>query len=102
MYRPLLLATLLATAMVAPSAMAETGPAPRSAGLPYAAGALADRIVLTPGQDAATQMAVSFRTDLGQADAVLELGPALAGPNLAARAQALNGSTRRLDGDNGP
>jgi hypothetical protein len=99
MHRPLLLATLLCATL---AQAAETPPVPRSPGLPYAATALADRIVLTPGQDASTQMAVSFRTDLAQADAVLELGPALAGPSLATRASQLGGSTQRLDSDNGP
>ncbi|MGE8385694.1 MAG: metallophosphoesterase, partial [Pseudomonas putida] len=65
-------------------------------------GKLADRIVLTPGQNAATQMAISYRTNLAQADAVLELGPALAGPSLATKASPLGGSTQRLDSDNGP
>jgi len=100
MHRPLLFAaTLLCAAMAQAN---DTNPIPRSPGQPYAAGTLADRIVLTPGQNAATQMAVSYRTDLAQADAVLQLGPALAGPSLEAKATQLNGSTQRLDSDNGP
>lgn len=100
MHRPLLFAaTLLCAAMAQAS---DTNPIPRSPGQPYAAGTLADRIVLTPGQNAATQMAVSYRTDLAQADAVLQLGPALAGPSLEAKASQLSGSTQRLDSDNGP
>lgn len=102
MHRPLLFATLLCAALPLAAAPPETQPLPRSAGLPYAAKGLADRIVLTPGQDAATQMAVSYRTDLAQADAVVELGPALAGPSLAAKAGQVGGSTQRLDSDNGP
>jgi len=69
MHRPLLLAALLCAAQAHAQAN-ESAPIPRSAGLPYAAGKLADRIVLTPGQNAATQMAISYRTDLAQADAV--------------------------------
>ncbi|WP_207401627.1 purple acid phosphatase family protein [Phytopseudomonas dryadis] len=102
MYRPLLLASLLASALLAQPTLANDTALPRSAGLPYAAGNLADRIVLTPGQNAATQMAIAFRTDLRQASAMLELGPALAGPALDARARLVSGSTRRLDGENGP
>ncbi|MFY1019979.1 metallophosphoesterase [Ectopseudomonas khazarica] len=101
MHRPLLLATLLATALSSPLTHAEP-PLPRSPGQPYAAGNLADRIVLTPGADAATQMAVSFRTDLRQDRAVLEFGPALAGPQVVAKARQLSGSSRRLDAENGP
>ena len=101
MHRPLLLAALLCAAQAHAQAN-ESAPIPRSPGQPYAAGKLADRIVLTPGQNAATQMAISYRTDLAQADAVLELGPALAGPALAAKASPLSGSTQRLDSDNGP
>ncbi|WEK28904.1 MAG: metallophosphoesterase family protein [Candidatus Pseudomonas phytovorans] len=101
MHRPLLLAALLCAAQAHAQAN-DSAPVPRSAGLPYAAGKLADRIVLTPGQNASTQMAVSYRTDLAQADAVLELGPALAGPSLAAKASPQGGSTQRLDSDNGP
>ena len=103
MYRSLLLTTLLCAALpMAVTQANQTTPIPRSVGQPYAAGSLADRIVLTPGQNAATQMAVSYRTDLAQAEAVLELGPALAGPSLQAKANQLSGTTQRLDSDNGP
>lgn len=101
MSRPLLFASLLACALATSSSFASEA-VPRSVGQPYAAGNLADRIVLTPGQDAATQMAVSFRTDVQQKDAVLEFGPALAGPQVTAKATQLAGSTRRLHSDNGP
>lgn len=101
MSHPLLYASLLACALVASSSFASDA-LPRSPGLPYAAGNLADRIVLTPGQNAAMQMAVSFRTDLQQGDAVLEYGPAIAGPQLTAQAIQLSGTTQRLDSDNGP
>ncbi|QPN43276.1 metallophosphoesterase family protein [Priestia aryabhattai] len=101
MHRPLLLAALLCAALANAQANDATS-LPRSVGLPYAPGKLADRIVLTPGQNAATQMAISYRTDLTQTDAVLELGPALAGPSLAAKASPLGGNTQRLDSENGP
>lgn len=101
MSRPLLYASLLACALAASSSSANES-TPRSVGQPYAAGVLADRIVLTAGENAAQQMAVSFRTDVQQSDALLEFGPALAGPQLTAKAQQLTGTTRRLDSDNGP
>ncbi|TBU79840.1 hydrolase [Pseudomonas daroniae] len=101
MSRPLLFASLLACALATSSSFASET-VPRSVGQPYAAGNLADRIVLTPGQNAAMQMAVSFRTNLQQGDALLEFGPALAGPQLTAKATQLTGITRRLDSDNGP
>ncbi len=101
MHRPLLLATLLATALTCSHSFAQQ-PVPRSPGQPYAAGNLADRIVLTPGADAATQLAISFRTDVQQGTAQLEFGPALAGPQLTAKAQPRTGQTRRLDAENGP
>lgn len=101
MSRPLLYASLLACALVTSASLASDA-VPRSPGLPYAAGNLADRIVLTPGQNAAMQMAVSFRTDVEQRDAALEYGPAIAGPQLTAQAQPLSGTTVRLDTENGP
>lgn len=102
MHRPLLLATLIASTLLMPVAQAAEPQVPRSVGMPYAAGNLADRIVLTPGENAATQMAVSFRTDLQQGSAVLEFGPALAGPQVVAKASQVKGETRRLDAENGP
>ncbi|MHC6226151.1 purple acid phosphatase family protein [Pseudomonas sp. X10] len=102
MHRPLLLAALLCAALPLGLAQANDTPIQRSVGQPYAAGNLADRIVLTPGQDASTQMALSFRTDLAQATALLEFGPALASPSLAAKASQVSGDTQRLDSENGP
>lgn len=102
MHRPLLLATFIASTLLMPVAQANESMVPRSVGQPYAAGNLADRIVLTPGENAATQMAVSFRTDLQQSSAVLEFGPALAGPQVVAKASQVKGDTRRLDAENGP
>lgn len=101
MYRPLLLATLLASVLTCPASFAQQ-PVPHSPGQPYAAGNLADRIVLTPGANAATQMAISFRTDLQQDTAQLEFGSALAGPQLTVKAELRTGQTLRLDAENGP
>ena len=102
MHRPLLLATLVACVLLTPLSYASQSTPPHSAGQPYAAGSLADRIVLTPGANAANEMAVSFRTDLQQGSALLQLGPALAGPQMTAKVQQLSGETRRLDAENGP
>ncbi|WP_437881366.1 metallophosphoesterase [Pseudomonas sp. LRF_L74] len=98
MLRPLLLATLIAATL---SVHAQPT-LQHSPGAPYAAGVLADRIVLTPGANSATTMAVTFRTDLQQAETLLEIEPALAGPSLGAHARQLSGSSRQLHSENGP
>ncbi|WP_407292668.1 fibronectin type III domain-containing protein [Stutzerimonas zhaodongensis] len=83
-------------------AWAESTTRVNSPGAPYAASSLADRIVLTPGANPSTEMGVAFRTDLNQPTAQLQLGPALAGPTLDAKANILTGETQRLDAENGP
>jgi 3',5'-cyclic AMP phosphodiesterase CpdA len=101
MRRPLLLGSLICAALLGPLAYAQAGNPVHSAGAPYAASVLPDRIVLTPGANPARQMAVAFRTATDQADALLEFGPALAGPSLSAGARAVTGTTQRLDTENG-
>lgn len=99
----ILRSVLLALALTAPAQADEpSGPVPHSPGKPYAAKNLPDRIVLTPGADAATEMAVAWRTDVAQATAEVELAPALDGPVLAQAATKLSGSTRKIDTENGP
>ncbi|MGE8362773.1 metallophosphoesterase [Pseudomonas sp.] len=101
MSRTCLAAAIAVTCLLGQAVQAQP-PAPiHSPGAPYAASTLADRIVLTPGANPARQMAVAFRTDLAQQTAQLEIGPALSGPTLEARARALTGTTQRLDTDNG-
>ena len=76
-------------------------PRPHSAGAPYAAKGLADRIVLMPGIDAAHEMAVGWRTDTRQLSAEAQLALALDGPSLEARAQTIAGNSFALDSENG-
>lgn len=101
MFRPVLLSSVIASAMIMAPAFADGPTAVHSVGAPYAAGQRADRIVLTPGQDTATQMAVTFRTDLAQPTAELELAPALAGPLMGEGARKLSGTTRSVESENG-
>lgn len=106
MYQHRLLAAIAfataTTGLLGTTAWADSPTRVHSPGAPYAASSLADRIVLTPGADPSTQMGVAFRTDLNQQTAQLELGPALAGPTLDAKARAVTGQTQRLDAENGP
>jgi hypothetical protein len=86
-------AGLGAGAGAAELATAGTTLLPHSAGQPYAAGGLPDRIVLTPGADPARQMAVAFRTDARQAQARGQIAPALDGPRFADRVSEVAGPT---------
>lgn len=97
---PFKLGALVAAALCS-SALAATPPAPHSPGAPYAARNLADRVVLTPGADAAREMAVAFRTDLAQATAEAQILKGLDGPSLADQARTVTGVSKRIDTDNG-
>jgi acid phosphatase type 7 len=85
-----------------PAASAAAKTRPHSAGRPYMARGLPDRIILTPGADPARQMAIAFRTDVRQTEARAELAPAIDGPSLAARARPIVGRTAPLQSENGP
>ncbi|GGJ86382.1 purple acid phosphatase family protein [Pseudomonas matsuisoli] len=100
MYRSLLLTTMISAMPFCAMASATAAP-PHSPGVPYAAGVLPDRVVLTPGADPATEMGVAFRTAIDQPTAELQYGPAIAGPNVVARVERLSGSSHRLDTENG-
>ena len=67
--------TMLLMASAAPLAAqtAATSPVPRSAGTPYAARALPDRIMLTPAADPSRGMAVAWRTDARQTAAEAQI-----------------------------
>ncbi|AYG94804.1 metallophosphoesterase family protein [Brevundimonas naejangsanensis] len=67
-----------------------------SAPRPWAPTGLPDRIVLTPGADAARDMAVAWRTDGRQVAALAELVEAIDGPAYEERAQVVAG--RSTDG----
>jgi len=90
---------LLGCAIAFP-AVAQTA-LPHSPGQPYAARNLADRIVLSAGADAATEMAVAFRTDIAQQSAQAEIAPAVDGPSLAAKARPVAGTSAPIETDNG-
>ncbi len=98
--------TLTVAALLAAAATAHAQPSapakpPHSPGAPYAAKNLADRIVLTAGADPSREMAVSFRTDMAQAQTQLELAPGLDGPVLAGAAKTLGGTSTTIRTDNG-
>lgn len=93
-------------ALMAPSlpALAEDLPAieiPRTPGLPYAVRTIPDRVVLTPGADPATEMAVSFRTDSLQRNAEAQLAIAVDGPTLEKHASTVTGTSIVLPSSNG-
>jgi hypothetical protein len=84
-------AALLAAVFVAPAAAQEVAAVPRSAGTPYAARSLPDRIVLTPGADPRVEMAVAYRTDTAQTASEAQIAPALDGPTLEDAARTVTG-----------
>lgn len=101
---PLLATALLASAAVPLMAQTPTPPIPRSAGTPYAARNLPDRIVLTPGADPTTEMAVAWRTDTAQTASEAEIAVAVDGPTLSEKAVKVAGTAapRAKDSANGP
>lgn len=68
----------------------------------FAATREADRIVLTPGADPSTTMAVAWRTGPGKTAAEAQLAPALDGAALEAKARAVTGRSIPIDNENGP
>lgn len=100
-HRPALAAAAL---LLAGSACAQSEPpVPRSAGTPYAARSLADRIMLTPGADPAREMAVAYRTDIAQAASEAQLAIAVDGPTLEEKAKTITGAAGvAKDSANGP
>lgn len=73
-----------------------------AAARPYAATGLPDRIVLTPGASAATEMAVAFRTDARQQAAAAEIAVAIEGPTPERSARAVTGRSFDMTAENGP
>lgn len=95
------LTALIAALFLGAAAPAPVPAIPHSPGAPYAARNLADRVVLTPGADPSTEMAVSFRTDAAQAETLVQLAPALDGPVLVGAAKTLGGAAHPIATDNG-
>lgn len=90
---------LLALAGPAPAQEA----VPRSAGTPYAARNLPDRIMLTPAADPSQGMAVAWRTDTAQGETVAEIAIAVDGPTLEREAVRVTGAPgTAIDSANGP
>jgi acid phosphatase type 7 len=77
-------------------------PAPPAPGAPYAARNLPDRIVLTPGEDPATTMLISYRTDAAADSTVAELAELVPAPNFGIKATAITGTSAATDSENGP
>ena len=103
----LMRATALATflgAMAAPLMAQEAAvPVPRSAGTPYAARSLPDRIMLTPGASPSREMAVAYRTDSVQSASEAQIAVAVDGPTLDEKSQTVPGSPGiARDSANGP
>lgn len=90
----------LALIALAPPAAGQTARA-HSAGKPYAATGLPDRIILTPGANPAEEMGVAFRTDARQPVAQAELAPAIDGPSLGVWAVAVTGTSSDIATENG-
>lgn len=84
----------------AQTGQAATAAPPHAAGSPYAAKSLPDRILLSPGGDAAHEMSVAFRTDTAQPTAEAELALALDGPALG-QITPVKGTSVRLATGNG-
>ncbi|ARS27668.1 purple acid phosphatase family protein [Sphingomonas sp. KC8] len=96
-------AILIAGLVMAGPAIAAGPPPspPHSAGQPYAARNLPDRIVLSAGADASREMAVAFRTDTAQTAAEAQIAPAIDGPSLEARARTITGTSAPITTENG-
>ncbi len=76
-------------------------PAPHAPGRPYAARGLPDRIVLVAGADPAREMAVSWRTDVNQPKAELDLVEMANAPNFGLRVRRVGGTSTRVLSENG-
>ncbi|AXB80154.1 hydrolase (plasmid) [Novosphingobium sp. P6W] len=99
-FTPLALGALALCLMTPASARS---PVPRSAGTPYAARNLPDRIILTPAADPAHGMAVTWRTDVAQVTSEAQIAVAVDGPTLEENAQAVTGARgAQKDSANGP
>ncbi|MGY6551334.1 MAG: metallophosphoesterase [Erythrobacter sp.] len=75
--------------------------APPAPGAPYAARNLPDRIVIVPGENPATTMLVSFRTDMAADETAAELAELLPAPNFGLRAITVTGSNVATTSENG-
>ncbi|WP_292091985.1 metallophosphoesterase family protein [Brevundimonas sp.] len=103
------LAGVCALALAAPSmaqivAPPDPDPVPPPAHAPsgrWAAKGWADRIVLTPGADAARGAAVAWRTDVRQTVAEAQIAVEIDGPLLGQAARTVAGTTAPIENENG-
>jgi len=75
--------------------------APAAPGQPYAARNLPDRIVLSTGSEPATEMRVSWRTDMAAGETIAELAELVPAPNFGLRATQVTGENVATDSENG-
>ncbi|WP_373492332.1 metallophosphoesterase [Parasphingorhabdus sp.] len=75
--------------------------APTARGQPYAARNLPDRIVLTPGADPTTSMAVSWRTDIAGKESIAEIAELKPAPNFGLLATQIVGNHVSTISENG-
>ena len=98
----LLTASAVQAQVVAPP---DPNPLPPPAQAPngrYAAKGWADRIVLSPGADAAREMGVAWRTNTAQTTAEAQIALDIAGPLLGYPATTVAGETLASTAENGP
>lgn len=95
------LATSLIALSIVPAQAAATKAAAPAPGGRYAPKGWADRIVLAPGANAATEMGVAWRTDTRQTEAVAEIVQDIDGPLLAHGARRVTGTTETVTAENG-
>lgn len=67
----------------------------------WSARSWADRIVLSPGADAARSAAVAWRTDTGQTTAEAQIAVEIDGPLLGFTARTITGATAPIENENG-
>lgn len=86
----------LALGLAMPAAAQNAGGAATPARQTWAPSGLPDRVVLSPGADAAREMAVAWRTDARQTEAAAEIVESMDGPAFERQARSLVGIS--LDG----
>lgn len=96
------LCATLSPALAQPALIDLTGEAaPAARGAPYAARSLPDRIVLTPGEDPARSMMLSFRTDMRMDASLAEIAELVPAPNFGLRAASISGTSVATTSENG-
>lgn len=76
-------------------------PDPAAPGTPYSATGLPDRIVLSPGGDASSEMQISWRTDITADASLAESAELVPAPGFGQRAMTIVGSNVAAVSENG-